>query len=60
MLINSTLTQIVAAAIISVLFFLSKYFYTKSKEKEINIVIRATRGYHLYRKRWNYILEVVK
>lgn len=51
MLINSTLTQIVVAATISILCFLSKYFYTKVKEKEINIAIRATRGYHVYRKK---------
>lgn len=45
------MTQIVVAATISVLCFLSKYFYTKAKEKEINIVIRATKGYHIYRKK---------
>ena len=51
MLINSTLTQIVVIITTGIFCFLSKYFYTKAKEKEINIVIRATRGYHVYRKK---------
>lgn len=51
MLMNSTLTQIFVILTTFILCFLSKYFYTKAKEKEINIVIRATRGYHSYRKK---------
>ena len=37
MLMNSTLTQIFVILTIFILCFLSKYFYTKAKEKEINI-----------------------
>lgn len=45
------MTQIVVIITTCIFCFLSKYFYTKAKEKEINIVIRATRGYHVYRKK---------